>query len=463
MKKRIFTVCAALSVAAAAFAQGGITDEMMSRIRQGYQDTPEERALRNAISANDINTLAVRQGVEADYDFYFSDEVPSKGITDQQSSGRCWLFSGMNVLRAKMIEDYNLGAFQFSQSYIFFYDQLEKANLFLQGIIDTRNLPMDDRKVEWLFRHTINDGGQFTGVSDLITKYGIVPSNVMPETWAANHTSRMSMLLDLKLKEFGLELREMTGPKKELPAMLEARKVEMLAFVYRFLVLNLGEPPAEFTWTMYDAEGKPVSTKTYTPKSFYDEYVGVDLKNNYVMLMNDPTREFYKVYEIEYDRHQYDGKNWLYINLPIEEIEAIAIASIKDGTMMYFSCDVGKFLDRQNGVLDVDYYDYGSLMGTTFGMDKRERILTGASGSSHAMTLMAVDLDEYGQAKKWKVENSWGMTGHEGHLVMTDEWFEEYMFRLVAEKKYVPENILKLLDTKPTMLPPWDPMFADEL
>ena len=462
MVKRLFTVSAALSVAAAVLAQGGITDEMMSQIRQGWQGTPEELALRNAISANDINKLAVRQGVEAGYDFYFSDEVPSKGITDQQSSGRCWLFSGMNVLRAKMIEDYNLGAFQFSQSYIFFYDQLEKANLFLQGIIDTRNLPMDDRKVEWLFRHTINDGGQFTGVSDLITKYGIVPSNVMPETWAANHTSRMSMLLDLKLKEFGLELREMTGPKKELPSMLEERKVDMLAFVYRFLVLNLGEPPAEFTWTMYDAEGKPVSTKTYTPKSFYDEYVGVDLKNNYVMLMNDPTREFYKVYEIEYDRHQYDGKNWLYINLPIEEIEAIAIASIKDSTMMYFSCDVGKFLDSQNGVLDVDFYDYGSLMGTEFGMDKRERILTGASGSSHAMTLMAVDLDEYGQAKKWKVENSWGMTGHEGHLVMTAEWFEEYMFRLVAEKKYVPENILKLLDTEPVMLPPWDPMFADE-
>ena len=461
MVKRLFTVSAALSVAAAVLAQGGITDEMMSQIRQGWQGTPEELALRNAISANDINKLAVRQGVEAGYDFYFSDEVPSKGITDQQSSGRCWLFSGMNVLRAKMIEKYNLGPFQFSQNYIFFYDQLEKANLFLQGIIDTRDLPMDDRKVEWLFRHTINDGGQFTGVSDLITKYGIVPSNVMPETWAANHTSRMSMLLDLKLKEFGLELREMAGPEKKLPSILEERKTQMLAFIYRFLVLNLGEPPAEFTWTMYDAEGRPVSTKTYTPKSFYDEYVGVDLKNDYVMLMNDPTREFYKVYEIEYDRHQYDGKNWLYINLPIEEIEAIAIASIKDSTMMYFSCDVGKFLDSQNGVLDVDFYDYGSLMGTEFGMDKRERILTGASGSSHAMTLM-VDLDEYGQAKKWKVENSWGMTGHEGHLVMTAEWFEEYMFRLVAEKKYVPENILKLLDTEPVMLPPWDPMFADE-
>ena len=291
--------------------------------------------------------------------------------------------------------------------------------------------------------------------SELIVPLGFANSNSI--------LSGMSRLLNLKLKEFGLELREMTGSKKELPTMLEQRKVEMLAFVYRFLVLNLGEPPMEFTWTMYDAEGKPVSTKTYTPKSFYDEYVGVDLKNNYVMLMNDPTREFYKVYEIEYDRHQYDGKNWLYINLPIEEIEAMAIASIKDGTMMYFSCDVGKFLDRQNGVLDVNYYDYGSLMGTTFGMDKRERILTGSSGSSHAMTLMAVDLDENGNARKWKVENSWGMTGHKGHLVMTDEWFEEYMFRLVVEKKYVPENILKLLDTAPIMLPPWDPMFAEEL
>ena len=463
MIRHFFTICASVSVAVAAMAQGGISEDMMARIRQGWQGTPEEQALRNAISANDINKLSVKQGIESTYDFYFSDEVPSKGITDQQSSGRCWLFSGMNVLRAAMIEKYGLGPFEFSQNYIFFYDQLEKANLYLQGIIDTRDLPMDDRKVEWLFRHTIGDGGQFTGVSDLITKYGIVPSNVMPETWAANHTSGMSRLLDLKLKEFGLELREMTGPKKELPAMLEARKVEMLAFVYRFLVLNLGEPPVEFTWTMYDAEGKPVSTRTYTPRSFYDEYVGVDLKNNYVMLMNDPTREFYKVYEIEYDRHQYDGKNWLYVNLPIEEIEAMAIASIKDGTMMYFSCDVGKFLDRTNGVLDVNYYDYGSLMGTTFGMDKRERILTGASGSSHAMTLMAVDLDENGNAKKWMVENSWGMTGHEGHLVMTDEWFEEYMFRLVVEKKYVPEDILKILDTTPIMLPPWDPMFAEEL
>ena len=448
----------ALAVGISAMAQGGISDEALKKIKEGYKGTPEEVALRNAISRNDINKLAVNLESQANIDTYFSHKVPSKGITDQESSGRCWLFTGMNVLRAEMIKKYNLGPFQFSQNYSFFWDQLEKSNLFLQGIIDTKSLPADDRKVDWLFKHALGDGGQFTGVSDIITKYGLVPAEVMPETYSSNNTSRMSNLLNLKLKEFGLELRQMKSDAKKL----EARKVEMLGFIYRFLVLNLGEPPTEFEWTMYDAAGKPVSTKKYTPKSFYDEYVGKDLKGSYVLFMNDPTREFYKVYEIEYDRHQYDGANWVYVNLPIEEIKKMAIASIKDSTMMYFSCDVGKFYNREKGILDVNYYDYGSLMGTEFGMDKRERILTGSSGSSHAMTLMAVDLDENGNPKKWMVENSWGMTGYKGHLIMTDEWFDEYMFRVVVDKKYVPQNILELMKQKPTMLPPWDPMFAPE-
>ncbi len=448
----------ALAVGISAMAQGGISDEALKKIKEGYKGTPEEVALRNAISRNDINKLAVNLESQANIDTYFSHKVPSKGITDQESSGRCWLFTGMNVLRAEMIKKYNLGPFQFSQNYSFFWDQLEKSNLFLQGIIDTKSLPADDRKVDWLFKHALGDGGQFTGVSDIITKYGLVPAEVMPETYSSNNTSRMSNLLNLKLKEFGLELREMKNDAKKL----EARKLEMLGFIYRFLVLNLGEPPTEFEWTMYDAAGKPVSTKKYTPKSFYDEYVGKDLKGSYVLFMNDPTREFYKVYEIEYDRHQYDGANWVYVNLPIEEIKKMAIASIKDSTMMYFSCDVGKFYNREKGILDVNYYDYGSLMGTEFGMDKRERILTGSSGSSHAMTLMAVDLDENGNPKKWMVENSWGMTGYKGHLIMTDEWFDEYMFRVVVDKKYVPQNILELMKQKPTMLPPWDPMFAPE-
>lgn len=179
--------------------------------------------------------------------------------------------------------------------------------------------------------------------------------------------------------------------------------------------------------------------------------------------MNDPTRPYWKSYEIEYDRHVYDGHNWLYVNLPLEDIKEMAISSIKDSVMMYFSCDVGKFLDSKRGLLDIANYDYENLFGTTFGMDKRQRIMTFDSGSSHAMTLKAVDLDKNGKPVKWQVENSWGAnSGFQGTIIMTDEWFDEYMFRLVVDKKYVPAKVLDVLKEKPIQLPAWDPMFTPE-
>lgn len=442
-------------------AQGGISPEMLKQIQKNYQGTASDKAIRNAISNNDINKLAVNADSKNNLDTYFSHRVEGKGITNQQSSGRCWLFTGLNVFRAQAIAKYKMGNFQFSQNYSFFWDQLEKANLFLQGIIDTRQKPMDDKMVEWLFKNPLSDGGQFTGVSDILTKYGVVPSDVMVETNSSESTGRMANLIGLKLKEYGLELRDM-ATKTAKPVDLEKKKTEMLGTIYRMLVLNLGEPPTKFTWTRKDASGKPVETKEYTPLSFFQEYIGDDLKNNYVMLMNDPSREYYKLYEIDYDRHAYDGKNWTYVNLPVEDIKQMAIASIKDSTMMYFSCDVGKFFDRERGRLDVDFYDYGSLLGTTFGMDKKQRIQTFASGSSHAMTLMAVDLDANGQPKKWMVENSWGPGANDGHLIMTDEWFNEYMFRLVVNNKYITDKVKEVLKQTPTRLPAWDPMFAEE-
>ena len=418
--KNLWITAFALSLALSAQGQqngGGISPEMLRQIKQAYQGTPADKAIRNAIANNNINKLAVNLESLNNLDTHFSHKVESKGISDQQSSGRCWLFTGLNVLRAKAIAKYDMGEFQFSQNYSFFWDQLEKANLFLQGIIDTRQKPMDDKMVEWLFKHPIGDGGQFTGVSDLLTKYGVVPADVMVETYSSNNTARMGNLIGLKLKEFGLQLRE--NPQASA-AELEKKKTEMLGTIYRMLVLNLGEPPTKFTWTRKDAKGNPVETKEYTPLSFFDEYVGDDLRNNYVMLMNDPSRAYYKLYEIDFDRHSYDGKNWTYVNLPIDDIKQMAIASIKDSTMLYFSCDVGKFFNREQGVLDVNYLDYGSLLGTTFGMDKKQRIQTFSSGSSHAMTLMAVDLDENGKPKKWMVEYSWGRGANSGHVIMTD-------------------------------------------
>ena len=461
--KKTFLLTATVFLSVVAFAQkpagnpkGGISADMLKEISAAYEGNAADKALRNALNSTPINSLAVSTDNLAMIDTHFSDEVVTRGRTDQKSSGRCWLFTGLNVLRARMIQKHHLGTFTFSQNYLFFYDQLEKANLFLQGIIDTKDLPLDDRKVDWLLSNPLSDGGQFTGVSNLVMKYGVVPSEVMPETLSANNTSQMSTQIKTKLREDALILRA-SKPKE-----MQAKKVQMLGEVYRMLALCLGVPPTEFTWTRYNSKGEFVSENTYTPKSFYEEFIGEDLENNYIMVMNNPAVEYGKVYEIEFDRHVYDGQNWVYLNLPIERIKEMAIASIKDNTALYFSCDVGKFLNRTRGVADLKNFDYESLMGVSFGMNKRQRIQTHASGSTHAMTLIAVDIKN-GQPVKWMVENSWGITsGYRGNIIMTDEWFNEYMFRLVVEKKYVPDDIMALMNQKPILLPAWDPMFMPE-
>lgn len=441
---------------------GGISAGMLEQIKKAQPQDAGQQALRNAVTGASLQSLAMPMSARSAGDTHFSHRVRTKGITDQQQSGRCWLFTGLNVMRSRMITKYNLGAFEFSQSYCFFYDQLEKSNLFLQSAIDLAKLPMDDKKVDWLFHNPLSDGGTFCGVQDVVTKYGLVPAEVMPETFSANNTGQMSTLIATKLREYGLELRAMVANGAKAKA-LNDRKTQMLGTVYHMLSLCLGEPPVSFTWTRKDAQGNPVDTREYTPLSFYQTYVGADLKGNYVMLMNDPSRPYHKTYTIDMDRHSYDGQQWTYLNLPMEEIKAMAIASIKDSTMMYYSCDVGKFLNSKTGVLSLDNFDYASLMGTTFPMNKADRIRTFASASSHAMTLVAVDLDANGKPKKWMVENSWGpSSGYQGHLIMTDEWFDEYSFRLVVERKYVPAATLELLKQKPTVLPAWDPLFQME-
>ena len=436
----------------------GLTHEVLSRIQAKQTPTVADRAIHNALAAGDVSALATNQANQGEMETYFTYSVNSKGITDQKGSGRCWMFTGLNVLRAQMIRKHKLQGMEFSQVYLFFYDQLEKANLFLQAVIDTRSKAMDDKTVEWLFQHPLSDGGTFTGVADLIEKYGVVPAGIMPETYASNNTSHFSSLVKRKLREDGIRLR-----KADKRTDLQGMKEDMLAEIYHMLVLGFGEPVKEFTWAPKDKDGRYLSKpQTYTPQKFYAEFLGNDLQNDYLMLMNDPTREYWRTYEIEYDRHTYDGHNWRYLNLPLEDIKEMAIASIKDSTMLYFSCDVGKELDRTRGLLDLNNYDYGSIFGTTFGMNKEERISTFDSGSTHAMSLMAVRIED-DKPVMWKVENSWGASsGYQGFLLMTDEWFNEYMFRLVVNKKYASSKVVKAYQMKPVMLPCWDPMFAAE-
>ena len=423
-----------------------------------FQTNHEKTALTNAISNNSIKKLALNRVHVGKENFYINTKVDTKGISNQKSSGRCWMYTGLNVLRAKVIEKYKLNEFQFSHNYLFFYDQLEKANLFFNGMIETASLPLDDRKVEWLLKNPIGDGGQWTGVVDLISKYGIVPESAMPETYQSENTSMMSRLIKRKMREDGMELRKL-GQSRMAKEMVLKQKNKKLAEIYKMLAYSLGEPPLKFTWQYKDTNNDISDTKEYTPQEFFKEVLHVNLKD-YVMIMDNPTLEYGKLYEIEYDRHMQEGGNWKYINVNVEKIKEYAIKSLQANEGMYFSCDVGKQLESNKGFLDVNTYDYGSLYGVDFKMDKKTRIQTFESGSTHGMALMGVNIISNNKADKWLLENSWGKKGHNGYLIMTDEWFNEYMFRLVLDKRFLDAEMLNILEQEPIMLPPWDPMFS---
>ncbi len=445
-------------VAQTRITEGSITPEMLAAFRAETANQPSVKAIRNAVTSGNVGQLVQNNENKGKIDDFFTYKVKVDGISDQKSSGRCWLFASLNAMRGLAIEKHKMKNFFFSQSYSFFFDQLEKSNLFLQEIIQTGNLPLSDRKVEWLLKNPAADGGVWSSFVNIVEKYGVVPSSVMPDSKQAENTRSINNVLTTLLRSDALKLRAMisSGSKQ---ADIRKAKTDMLGEVYRILSVSLGEPPQQFTWRYEDKDGKVSELATYTPQSFFKEFIEVDL-HDYVQLMDDPSREYYKVYEIEYDRNTYEGANWKYLNIPVNEMKPAAIASIKAGEAMYYSCDVGKQLDRENGILDLANYDTESLFGVTLSMTKKERIQTFESSSSHGMTLCGVDLDAEGKPVKWLVENSWGKTGHDGFLIMTDRWFDAYMFRLIVHKKYVDPQILKLLEQPAVLLPAWDPMFA---
>tara|TARA_R110001583_G_scaffold99787_1_gene245287 strand:+ start:21126 stop:22517 length:1392 start_codon:yes stop_codon:yes gene_type:complete len=452
----------ALAISASSMAQtkGAVDSKTLNEIRNSFNADASTKAIQNAITnSKSIRDIALNRSKVGSTDHFFKYRVAVKGITNQKSSGRCWMFTSMNTIRPNVIKDLNLNSFDFSHNYNYFWDIFEKSNLFIENIIATADKDMDDREVVRYLSSPVDDGGVWNSFFNVAKKYGVVPAEVMPETTISNNTGQLNRIVKEKLRGEAYKIRQLAA-KKGNAEKVEAAKVEALKDVYRILSLALGQPPVDFTWRYKDADGKVSETKTYTPQEFMTLIAPEFAKDEMVMIMNDPTREFYKVYEIKNYRNVAEGINWTYLNLPNDEIKAFAMSSIKNNQAMYASCDVGKQHNRKDGVMDMNTYDYASLFGVEFDMDKKARILTRQSGSSHAMTLIGVDVDENEKPVKWEFENSWGTTsGNNGYLTFTDEWFREYMFRVVINKKYLNEKAIKALDSKPVQLPVWDYMF----
>ncbi|MDD2635448.1 MAG: C1 family peptidase [Bacteroidales bacterium] len=464
VKNFIFTSLLLLVFSITLLAQTGSLDEQsLKQMRDSYLETAENnKGLRNALTNNDVRKLALNRDVVGKEDHSFKYKVKVSGITNQESSGRCWMFTGLNALRPNIIENKGLSSFEFSTNYLYFWDLLEKSNLFLEVVMQNSDKEFTDKMIEWLFKSPIGDGGVWNSFSNLVSKYGAIPKTAMPETYHSEKSAWLNRILSRKLRENGLILYNLKREKVSTKQITNI-KLEMMSEIYTTLVLFLGEPPTEFDYRFVDKSGEVGEYKTYTPQSFFAEMCPEFDAEDYIMLMNDPTREYYKVYEIEFDRNVLEGQNWIYLNLPSDEIKNFAIASIKDNEAMYASCDVGKQLNRDEGTLDINNYDFEALLGIEFGMSKAERIKTYDSGSSHAMLLMAVDTDNDDKPSKWQFENSWGAShGHNGYLSFTDEWFNQYMFRLVVNKKYIDDKTLKLTEQESIMLPPWDPMFMQD-
>lgn len=452
----------ALTLAGSSIAQtkGTIDKTTLNEIRSSFNNDASTKAIHNAITnSKSIRDIALNRSKVGATDHYFKYRVDVTGITNQKSSGRCWMFTAMNTIRPNIIKDLNFKSFNFSHNYNYFWDIFEKSNLFLENIIATADKDIDDREVVRYLGSPIDDGGVWNSFFNVAKKYGVVPAEVMPETSVSNNTGQLNSILKEKLRGEAYKIRELAKTKGNAKK-IEETKLAALKDVYRILALTLGEPPVDFTWRYKNDAGKISETKKYTPLEFLALVAPEFAKDEMVMIMNDPTREYYKVYEIKNYRNVAEGINWTYLNLPNEDLKAFAMASIKNNQAMYASCDVGKQHNREEGVMDMNTYDYSSLFGVEFDMDKKARILTRQSGSSHAMALIGVDVDENEKPVKWEFENSWGTSsGHNGYITFTDEWFNEYMFRVVINKKYLNAKALKALKSKPIELPVWDYMF----
>jgi bleomycin hydrolase len=436
--------------------EGALSPDVIREVRQSFKMDTSNRALMNALTNNEIKKLALNREMYVAHDNLFNHKIKTKGMTNQKKSGRCWLFAGLNTMRPKVIEKYNLKEFEFSQPYLFFWDKFEKANTFLELIIETRERDHLDRELQMILKSPFPDGGLWIYVVELIEKYGVVPKSVMPESEQTSSTGMMDRLISRKLRQDAAILREMSQNGTTVPE-LRTRKVEMLKDIYRMLILHIGVPPTEFKWR-YETKDSVISeVKTCTPKSFFEEVVDVNLRD-FVPIYNHSLRPYDKLYRMHLSRNIYDRPDNTIINLDTQQMREFALKQLLDNQPVYFGCDVSKEDSYEHGIMSPKIYDYEALYGLDFTMTKADKFRYQESRSTHAMVFVGVDTLE-GEPTKWLVENSWGdKKGDKGYWTMYDEWFDEYVYKVIINKKYLPKRVLDILKTEPIVIPPWDPM-----
>ena len=440
--------------------EGALENEVLAAWRGAFAANPANRLAQNAVTQVTIDDVALNRAVVAATDHTFSHVLDDWTVTNQKRSGRCWMFAGLNLFRVGAMKQMGLKGFEFSQSYTMFWDKLERANYFLEAIVETADRDVDDRTVAFLLSRPIEDGGQWNMFVNLVKKHGLVPKAFMPETESSSNSMRMNAILRQKLREGAKTLRDLHTAGAGHDALRE-KKQEILEVVHRILCIHLGTPPERFTWQWTDGDKGFHRDDDLTPRAFAAKYVDLPI-DEYVCLVHDPrpTSPYGRTFTVAYLGNVVGGEIVKYLNVEMETIKGIAQRTIEAGEPVWFGCDVGKMMRRDLGIWDEQLYDYGTLYQTEFTLDKAARLSYGDTQMTHAMLFTGVDVVD-GAARRWRVENSWGNeNGQKGFYTMNDSWFDEYTFEIAARQSYLPPELYQALALDPIVLPAWDPMGA---